>query len=281
MPTFIRRFHFYSPFNALLIDIQKPGARVVATAARWRDTYHRTIRADARPVVILRPRGPVLVVYDVDDTEPCEGAPELPVEIEVPFRFRSGLSDADAEVLFERTSNNALRDGVRVVRGPRGTHRGGDIRTTADGRFVRRTGPRGKGEESVALRYELVINDRFEPFDAYRTLTHELAHLYCGHLGSPDKRLWPSRVGLDDASNEFEAETASWIVVSRIDPTAEMDHYLAQHLGSDGEVPPMSLSRVLTAAGLVENMARKRLPSRAQELAAKNRPSRRRPKSET
>ena len=32
---FIRRFRFYSPYNALLIHLQRPGAKFVAAANRW------------------------------------------------------------------------------------------------------------------------------------------------------------------------------------------------------------------------------------------------------
>jgi hypothetical protein len=41
---FIGRFRFYSPFNAMLIHIQMPGARFVATARRWSRDFHRQIK---------------------------------------------------------------------------------------------------------------------------------------------------------------------------------------------------------------------------------------------
>jgi hypothetical protein len=36
---FVGRFRFYSPFNALLIYTQMPGARFVCTARRWRKPF--------------------------------------------------------------------------------------------------------------------------------------------------------------------------------------------------------------------------------------------------
>ena len=33
--TFIRRFRFYAPYNAMLVHIQMPGARFVAPPHRW------------------------------------------------------------------------------------------------------------------------------------------------------------------------------------------------------------------------------------------------------
>ena len=57
---FVGRFRFYSPFNAMLIYTQMPGAHFVCTALRWRRDYHREIKIGARPIVILQPMGPIL-----------------------------------------------------------------------------------------------------------------------------------------------------------------------------------------------------------------------------
>ncbi len=65
---FVGRFRFYSPFNAMLIFVQRPGAHFVCTTRRWRRDYHREIKIGARPIVILQPRGPILFVFDVSDT---------------------------------------------------------------------------------------------------------------------------------------------------------------------------------------------------------------------
>ena len=44
---FVGRFRFYSPFNAMLIHTQMPGAHFVCTARRWRKDYRREIKIDA------------------------------------------------------------------------------------------------------------------------------------------------------------------------------------------------------------------------------------------
>jgi hypothetical protein len=58
---FVGRFRFYSPFNAVLIYTQMPGAHFVCTARRWRKDYRREIKIGARPIVILQPMGPILL----------------------------------------------------------------------------------------------------------------------------------------------------------------------------------------------------------------------------
>ena len=72
---FIGHFRFYSPFNAMLVHIQMPGASFVAPPSRWLHEYRRRIKPGARPLVILQPMGPVMFVFDVSDTEPEKGAP--------------------------------------------------------------------------------------------------------------------------------------------------------------------------------------------------------------
>jgi hypothetical protein len=127
---FIGRFRFYSPFNAMLIHIQMPGARFVATARRWRRDFHRQVMVGAQPVVILQPMGPVLFVFDVTDTEPLPGAPPLPGWIDHPFEVRDGTIGTE----LNRTIENAKRDGVRVSERPHGSQRAGSIqRATTPG----------------------------------------------------------------------------------------------------------------------------------------------------
>jgi len=61
---FVRRFRFYSPYNAFLIHIQRPGAIYVAPPHRWKRQYGRTVKPNANPIVIMQPMGPVMFVFD-------------------------------------------------------------------------------------------------------------------------------------------------------------------------------------------------------------------------
>ncbi len=79
---FVNRLPHIAPFNALLLNIQKPGLRFAATERDWSERFSRTVREGARPLVILWPFCPVAFVYDVEDTE---GAP-LPDAVAHAFR---------------------------------------------------------------------------------------------------------------------------------------------------------------------------------------------------
>jgi hypothetical protein len=120
---FIGKFRSYSPFNAMLVHMQMPGARFVATAHRWEREFRRQIKAGARPLVILQPMGPVLFVFDVTDTEKLPGAPPLPPWVDDPFGVLAGEVGRE----FEQTIQNGKRDGVNISERADGSQRAGSI----------------------------------------------------------------------------------------------------------------------------------------------------------
>ena len=126
---FVGRFRFYSPFNAMLIHTQMPGAHFVCPARRWRKDYGREIKIEARPIVLLQPMGPVLFVFDVSDTAPLPNARPLPDQVEDPFQVRNGKVGGQLAL----TIDNAKRDGVRVSERADGSQRAGSIQWAAAG----------------------------------------------------------------------------------------------------------------------------------------------------
>lgn len=128
---FVGQFPFYSPFNAILIHAQMPGAHFVCTALGWRQDYHRGIKIGARPIVILQPMGPILFVFDVSDTAPLPNADPLPIRIADPFQVRSGKIGGQLALTIE----NAKRDGVLVSERADGSQRAGSIQSAAAGKL--------------------------------------------------------------------------------------------------------------------------------------------------
>lgn len=244
---FVSRFRRYSPFNAMLIHIQKPGSVYVSPPSRWRRDYGRSIKPNAQPVVILQPMGPVMFVFDVSDTE---GEP-LPPKFEKPLEVRDGKVGSELDRLIE----NAKRDGVRVLMAKHGSHRGGSIgetETTGQRVFI-------DDKRDVPLRYELLLSEHLSKASRFATLVHELGHLYCGHLGTPNSKWWPDRQGLRKEVREFEAESVAYLVCKRNGIETTSDEYLSGYLTSGRDVPPISFERVMTSAGLIESMAHRKL----------------------
>jgi len=270
--TFIGRFRFYAPFNAMLIHMQMPGASYVAPPHRWIEEYRRRIRPGARPLVILQPMGPVMFVFDVSDTEPEENAPPLPQEVESPFAVRQGRIGKE----LSRTIENAKGDGIEVVERQAGSQSAGQIAVARQGRqltvLIRR---KPKPEfATVPLRYEILLSSSHSKEAKYATLVHELGHLYCGHLGTPDDKWWPDRRRLSHEHQELEAESICNLACMRLgieNPSAE---YLAGYLPTNMDMPDISLDRVLTAVHLIEQMGRIRLGPRRAGFAGRSFPKR-------
>jgi hypothetical protein len=66
---FVVRLRNFAPFNAMLLQIQKPGLTYAASRVDWWMRFQRRPKEGAWPLLILWPFGPVALVYDVLDTE--------------------------------------------------------------------------------------------------------------------------------------------------------------------------------------------------------------------
>jgi len=262
---FVARFRFYSPYNAMLIHIQMPGATFVAPAHRWIRQYGRTIRPNAHPLVILQPMGPVMFVFDVADTEPGPNAVPLPSEVDKPFEVRCGRVGKE----LERTIENAKRDGVRILLEKEGSQSAGFI-CKQDKKSIRppllfQTGKDKDGKPiyaTIPVRYNLVLNENHSREAIYATMVHELAHLYCGHLGTPNSNWWPDRRGLTKEAREFEAESTTYLLCRRLGIDNRSEQYLAGYRKQNEKIPEISLECIMKAGGLIEKMGKERLKLR-------------------
>ena len=261
---FVTRFRSYSPFNAMLVHIQMPGAQFVAPPYRWLRDYGRRIGPGARPLVILQPMGPVMFVFDVSETVPTEDTPPLPPEVENPFEVRKGQVDGSLELVID----NAKRDGLRVTGRKEGSQSAGSIRCLSKNVRVSQQFQDGIDKDRkpvfvyIPVKYDLVINAGLSREARYATIVHELAHLYCGHLGTPKVQWWADRRGLSHDIREFEAESVAYMVCLRCGIDTPSEQYLSHYLGERERVPPISFERVMKAAGLIESMSQRRMKPR-------------------
>lgn len=246
--TFLRTLPSVGAYNALLLHIQRPGATFVATVNGWR-TYGREVNRQANPLVTLRPFGPVEFVYDITDTT----GPPLPIEVLQPFLSSGRMLP---EEVFDQTVEHAAADRISII----AMNFGGQLAGRVSGQVRGRTLIRLPSGESAALVVEL--NTRLSRESQYATLVHELAHVYCGHLGVPPGAWWPSRTELDRRRAEFEAEAVAWIVCARrgLDPGSY--RYLEGFLGPDRQVPDVSLSQIMVAANHIETLGQPRFRTR-------------------
>jgi hypothetical protein len=261
---FVSRFRFYSPYNAMLVRLQRPGARFVAPPTRWKRDFDRYVKPNANPIVILQPMGPVMFVFDVSDTEPGPDARPIPADVDRPFEAQGGIIGDE----LEKTIENAKRDGIRIHSQQTGSQHAGSIQAVSKPHLPPLPFYIGKDRDGnptykeVPVQYELLFSGKISPEARYATLVHELAHLYCGHLGTPNKKWWPNRVGFNHAAEEFEAESVAYLICSRIRIQNPSASYLSNYVKKNENVPKISLECVMKAAGLIENMGKRRLKPR-------------------
>lgn len=264
---FISRFRFYAPYNAMLLHVQLPGAQFVAPATRWINQYGRVLKVDARPLVILQPMGPVMFVFDVSDTAPGPKTFHLPKAVTNPFEGLSGHVGPS----YERTIENAKRDGVMITEKKEGSQSAGSISCPC-GKGCQ-TMPFQNGTDSkrnpiyvtIPIRYNIFLNASMSREAKYSTFVHELAHLYCGHIGTPNVKWWPDRIGLNENVREFEAESVAYLVCARQGIKTPSDSYLSDYMSKNNELPNISLECVLKAAGLIETMGTERMKPRKEK----------------
>ncbi len=246
---FIRRFPSFAPYNCFLLHVQKPGAAYVASVRDWKARFNRTIKPGARPLVIMVTFGPVGFVYDLPDTE---GPNPFPEDLLHPFRTEGDLPNS----VYRKTISNLYRDRVRYVEADMGNTLAGQIQPASPKDTVSR------GKTTLKALYALLVNRNLPVGARYATLSHELGHLYCGHLGTPDDTWWPGRYATGTNEREFEAESVAWLVCERAGIHNPSTEYLANYLKGGRDVPAISIDAVLKAAGYIEAMGKRNLGKR-------------------
>lgn len=232
MIAFCSRFRAYAPFNNMLVKIQNPSCSFYATRKHWKDEFGCEVKEDARPMLILAPMHPVMLVYDLDSVE----NPPLPQKIK---DFARAGGEWRPEKL-QRLLENAERWRIRVNFRTLSTTHGGFA--TAD-------------RKSAQFKMRIVVHDGLGPAERFAILCHEMAHVLLGHLGSDEDLWWPSRPGLDLKTVEIEAESVAHIVLTRAGLVSASPAYLSSHI-VDGHVPgSVSVDLIAKVAGKLEEMS--------------------------
>jgi hypothetical protein len=238
MIDFIGRFRDYSPYNNMLVRLQRPSCSYYATQRDWDRRFHRALKPDVRPMIILAPMHPVLLVYDLDDTH----GPGLPEELR---NFSRVFGPARAEWL-DRTITNANAYKIKVEFKK--------LSSTEAGYVVPGTG-------AVTRKMAVAVHQPLDTASRLGVLAHELAHIFLGHLGSDHDQWWPARANISKAAMEVEAEAVAYIVTERLGLKGSSAAYVSNYL-TDGNLPEgVSVDLISRAATLLERFAREKLPA--------------------
>lgn len=238
-------FSNLSIYNAMLVEVQRPGALAVASPAKWAQ-IGRWIKVGARPVVILKAFGPVEFVYEHGDTEgtPMEGSEAntlLASGTPTVFTLQEMVKAAKEQgvsVQWDAQSGVLLAGTAHSINAARGGHVNGTRQWLAR------------------------VNANYDEPSQFATLAHELAHIYCGHLGEEPKGAWPDRTALGHHEREIEAEAAAWLVCRRNDVETKSAAYLLGHL-QQAELSKVSMYAIFEAANRIESRTVRRVAAPA------------------
>lgn len=231
--TFMGRFKEYAPFNNMLVRVQNPACSFYASEKDWWERFEKQLKEDARPMLILAPMHPVMLVYDQDQVQ----GGWTPAELEAFAKFEGEPRQGSLQRLIE---NAALRDRIRV-----------DIKPLSSTLAGFATIARGDANSKMRI----ALHQGLDEPSRVGVLCHELAHIYLGHLGGDSDRWWPSRTGISRRCMEIEAESVAYVVTTRMGLNGSSSAYVSRHL-PEGELPPgVSIDVVAKVAGRIEEMA--------------------------
>jgi hypothetical protein len=231
---FVVRLRNFAPFNAMLLQIQKPGLMYAASARDWRERFERRPKEEARPLLILWPFGPVALVYDVQDTE----GKDLPDGVNAFAATGTMTAERMSRFVALLARKNIVSQWVDA-----GDGKAGAIQVSER-----------PADPKAAVKYKVSINKNHAPAVQFATLAHELGHLCLSHLG-PNKLLnIPERPRPLLKDREIEAESVAYLVCNRNGVKPDSETYLSGFVAANTDIDSVDFYQIMRAAGQVENL---------------------------
>jgi hypothetical protein len=231
---FVVRLREFAPFNAMLLQIQKPGLSYAASIADWAVRFERRPKVGARPLLILKPFGPVALVYDVLDTE----GKQLPEDVSA-FVVHGAVTVSE----LQSCERALLKRGIHWQWVDAGDRSAGSIGVVS-----------ADPSTNEPSTYSINMNKNHEPAVSFVTLAHELAHLFLGHLGPSRKLGVPSRPVPTHKQREIEAESVAYIVSHRRGLQPKSKTYLSAFVSDDAIGADLDVYQIMRAAGAVDGL---------------------------
>jgi len=241
---FISRFNHYSRFNNMLVYLQDRTVTFYGGTNFWEKKFNRHVIEDARPYVILQPFSPVMLVYDVLQTDGKE----------TPKEFLDNFLGSEPFKVSGRINPKILDDALAIARSwgikisfrPLSYFNAGYIITIF------------KGYLEIALKEGMSYEQNIA------VLIHELGHLFLGHTGHPLLRL-SAKEGqgkemklinrkLSQTGEELEAETISFLICKKLGLETRSAEYLAGYISSKKDLKEFSPELVIKIADKIEEM---------------------------
>lgn len=243
----VGKFGYLAPYNAMLVDMQLPGAKLVLPGKKWRE-YGRKVKPNAQQLITLFPFGPIQCMFDISGTEPIEGA-KAKEKSELIKEWDEILKKVEGEIKSESLKqliNNLPSYGVYYDDSFLAANTYGgylmpfkhDMKVKIGGELIKTTS-----------RFMISVNHKQTDTEKFHTICHELGHLLCRHLYYNED----TRRRLEKKEEEFEAETVAWLVCKRMGINNPSEQYLATY-AKDGQIPLCSIDLIMKAVTEIEEM---------------------------
>ncbi len=239
---FVAKFHHYSRFNTMLVYLQNPEITFFGGTSYWKKNFNRTIKKEAQPYVILAPMSPVMLVYDVMETEGNNSPKEFLDKLhgEKIFEVKGRLNPK----IYTGALFVAESWGIPTIFKELSYFKGGHVTTALTGRL------------EICLKKGATREENFT------TLLHELAHVLLGHTGhqyllkkKPEKRIrLPKREKLSLSAEELEAETVKFLISTKLGLIPNSEKYIAGYIKNVDDLLSFSYETVIKVADKIENM---------------------------
>ena len=238
---FIARFHHYSRYNTMLVYIQNEAVTFFGGIWYWKKKFNRTIKENARPYIILAPNGPVMLVYDIFDTEGTE-KPEEFLEKGLgakPFEVKGKID----EKIYDKAIDEAKKWGIKISFKPLSYFNAGYITTI------------------LRANLEICLKEGMSKEENFAVLIHELSHLFLGHTGHKQvhyqgrekpMKLTPRK--LSGTTEELEAETISYLICQKLGLESRSAEYIAGYIRNDNDLIEFSYETVIKTADKIESL---------------------------
>lgn len=252
---FCNNFRHIAPFNAMLVNMQRPGSKMVLTAKQWDESYNRGLKPNAQPLIYLN-MTPVGALYDISDTIARGDHPKtdqtIIEEVAHPFKMNGAFDETRLEVLVKNLQyygiahdfafNASESFAAYITKRP--------VQTEVKFNYYGEV-----GKFYWEMPYFISINKEAEPLQKMQSLCHELGHFFCHHLPPVDDSWWEKRRH-DKEIREFEAEITSYMVCKRNGiPCPNSDKYLAGYTKEHEEIPRnISVEAIMKAVNAIEKM---------------------------
>ena len=250
---FCNRFNHIAPFNAMLINMQRPGSRLALTAKEWINQFGRALKPNAQPLIYLN-HTPVGAMYDISDTISLDGRSDQEIIEEVAHPFK-GEGSFDVELLKNIVANLEYYGIAHDFEFNASERYGAYIQQLVVPHKVKFNRYGIFGEFMYPMPYFVSINKDADDLQRMQSLCHELGHFFCHHLPPVSPEWWVKRRH-DITIREFEAEITSYMVCKRNGiPCPRSEKYLAHYVEENDEIPRnISVEAIMKAVSAIEKM---------------------------